>query len=358
MEKKILALFLALIISYILTPLVKKIAINIGAVDKPNERKVHKGNIPRLGGVAIYIAFVSVMLAFSDLTSQMIGILIGGTIIMALGIIDDLIELSPKYKLLGQILAAIIIIISGVKVNVITNPIGSGSIPLGFLSIPITILWIIGIINAINLIDGLDGLASGVSIIALGMLAVTSWLSGQHTILVTLCLAASTLGFLRYNFNPAKIFLGDSGSMFLGFNLAALSILGMTKSAAMVSVFIPIVILGIPISDTFIAVVRRYINGQSIFKADKGHLHHQLLALGMSQKQAVLTIYVICIFFGAVAFVLTKISTTQALIVFLALATVIAIIAGKMGMLVKHHKGIGGQINWMEQLNDKYHKGI
>lgn len=354
MTLKALALFIAFFITFALTPLTKKVAVYIGAIDKPNERKIHQGIIPRLGGVPIYFGFMLTMIIFADMTSQMVGILIGGTIIMIFGVLDDVKELSPKVKILGQVLAAIVLISFGVKVDFVSNPFGGDKIPLYLFSIPITIIWIVGIVNALNLIDGLDGLASGIAIIAAVVLAITSWLTGLHTILVALCLAASTLGFLKYNFNPAQIFLGDSGSMFLGFNLGAFAIVGLTKSAALVSIFIPILILGIPISDTFVAIIRRYINRQPIFKADKGHIHHQLIALGLSQKQAVLIIYAISAFFGMAAFALTKINKTQALIIFIAVIIIVGITVLKIRQLVNNKKSMG-HTNWLEHANNKFH---
>ncbi|WP_227762385.1 MraY family glycosyltransferase [Zhaonella formicivorans] len=321
------------------TPFVKKLAIKIGATDAPNARKVHKQVMPRLGGLAIYLAFTLTVLFTQPLTTQVLGLLLGGLIIMLVGLLDDTYGLSPKVKLLGQIVAALVAVQFGYRVEFITNPFNGGIIDLVDLklSTPVTLFWIIGITNAINLIDGLDGLAAGTSAIAAVTMAVVAWSEGLPEIAVlALILAAAVLGFLKYNFNPAQIFMGDSGSLFLGFNLGALAIEGLTKGATVISLFIPIVILGIPIMDTMFAIIRRFSNGQPIFQPDKKHLHHCLLELGLSHKQTVLAIYGINVFLGASAVLLNRLSTAQSYMVLIGIATLVLIGANKLGVLSGH----------------------
>ncbi len=283
------------------TPFIRRLANKIGAVDLPNQRKVHKEPMPRLGGMAIYLGFVAAALLLVDLSNKVIGLLLGGTIILILGIIDDVRGISPKTKLMGQAAAALVVIAFGIKIQFITNPFDS-LIFLGSLSIPITLLWLVGVTNAVNLIDGLDGLASGISAIALFTFSYIAYTNQQFTVsLLTFLLAGCIIGFLRYNFYPATIFLGDSGSMFLGFNIAALAVFGLLKGVTLVALVIPLTILGVPIFDTFFAIVRRRREHQPIFKADKKHIHHRLLNRGLSHWQAVLIIYLISLCFSASA---------------------------------------------------------
>lgn len=333
MEAKILGIIVAFLITLGVTPLVRKLAFKIGAVDRPNDRKVHCRTMPRLGGVAIYIGFMMAMLFTQELDQRIIGLLIGSTFIVALGVMDDILDISPWIKLIGQIVGAFILISFGIEVIRITNPFG-GTFELGYLSIPVTILWIVGVTNAVNLVDGLDGLAGGLATIAALCLAVIVWLEGTFTVVApALILGASTIGFLKYNFNPAKIFMGDSGSMFLGYVLSALSIIGLTKGAAVLSVFAPIFIIGIPIFDTVFAIVRRFMNHQPIFKADKEHLHHCLLEMGLTHKQTVLAIYVVNIILGASGVLLTQLTTAQSFMVFVVVMLGAFIGANKVGVL-------------------------
>jgi len=306
---------LALAISLALTPFVKAFAVKIGALDVPDHRKVHTRVMPRLGGLAIYAAFTAVILLFlpwmpSGLLSSndrnLIGALLcGGTLIVLLGALDDRFQLNAKLKFLVQIAAACVVVFGfGVKIDLVNIPFGSAMQPMADgLAIPLTIFWIVGVTNAINLIDGLDGLAAGVSGIAIGTILVMAALMGQGSvILLSTVLLGAVAGFLHYNFHPAKIFMGDSGSLFLGFALAMLSMLGF-KQITVVSFVTPILIIGVPLSDTFFAIVRRWVNKKPIFAPDKGHLHHRLQQLGFSHRQAVLIIYGIAAFFGACAIV-------------------------------------------------------
>jgi UDP-GlcNAc:undecaprenyl-phosphate GlcNAc-1-phosphate transferase len=325
----------AFIITYGITPLVRKVAVRIGAVDRPNSRKVHRFLMPCLGGVAIYVGFLAVVLATQPLSRSMWGLLLGSTVILILGIVDDLRDLSPKVKLLGQIAAALLVVPFGIKVEFLTNPF-DGVFQLGLFSIPVTVFWLIGVTNAINLIDGLDGLAAGVGGVAATTLAVVAWTEGQMTIVyLAVILAASTFAFLRYNFQPARIFMGDGGAMFLGFTLAALAIMGLTKSATFISLLVPVVILGIPILDTMFAIVRRYANHKPIFQADRDHLHHRLLALGLTQRQTVLIIYALSVVLSGSAVLLTQLTTAQGVVTLIILSILFIVVAEKVGVIGK-----------------------
>lgn len=326
---------LAFGIAFLLTPGVIKLAPKWGAVDRPNFRKVHNRTMPRMGGLAIYLSFVLTLLFTQPLNdTRLIGLLIGSTLIVLVGLADDIWNLSPRLKLCGQILAALVLVVMGIEVQYITNPLSGGLVSLGFLAAPLTVLWLVGVTNAVNLIDGLDGLAAGVSIVAATTLAIVGWRAGQIGIAVwALILAGGTLGFLRYNFYPARLFMGDSGAMFLGFNLAALSLLSFTKSTTAFSLIIPFIILGIPILDTLCAIIRRSVAGQPIFQADKEHLHHRLLELGLSHRKTVLIIYALSATFSLSAIALTYFSRPEAMLLLGGLTVGTLIGAGKLGVL-------------------------
>ena len=324
---------IAFIISFVITPVIKKIAFRVGAVDRPDMRKVHSGLMPRLGGLAVYLAFTVTVLVSGPLSKSMFGLLVGGSLIMLIGMVDDIRDISPRAKLLGQVMAAGVLVAFGIKISFITNPLG-GLIYLDWLGIdwgiPLTIFWIVGVTNAVNLIDGLDGLAGGLASIAALTLGVIGWFETEMSIVLpAVILSASIMGFLKYNFHPAKIFMGDSGSLFLGFMLSGLSVIGLTKGAAVVSIFVPILILGIPIFDTLFAITRRYFNNQPILAADKEHLHHKLLALGLSHRQTVLVMYAFSIVLSVSAVFLTFLSTAQAFLVFLGI-TILALVGANM----------------------------
>lgn len=293
-----LTLIVCFFISILITPIVIKVAYKVGATDRPNKRKVHQTLMPRLGGLAIYISFLVGVLIFQPENQYSTSIMIGSGIIIITGIFDDLFELSAKIKLLAQVIAAFVVVLyGGLEITFINLPLG-GLFEFGYLSIPLTILWIIGITNAINLIDGLDGLAAGVSSIALISISGMAIIMGNHYVVaIGSILLVSTLGFLYYNFHPAKIFMGDTGALFLGYMIAVLSLLGF-KNVTFVSFIVPIIILGVPISDTVFAIVRRIINKQPISMPDKSHLHHCLLRLGYTHRQTVLLIYALATFLG------------------------------------------------------------
>ncbi len=332
-----LSFVLAFAVSLLITPLIKKVGFRIGAIDRPDARKIHARIMPRTGGLAVYLAFTMTVLITTPLSKPIIGLLVGGTLILILGLIDDVKDISPRVKLLGQILAAGVLVAFGVKILFVTNPFGSLLYLkwYGFdFGIPLTILWIVGVTNAVNLIDGLDGLAGGLASIAAMTIAVIAWYEGQFLIVLpAIALSASVLAFLKYNFYPAKIFMGDSGSLFLGYMLAGMSVIGLTKGAAVFSVFVPVLILGIPIFDTLFTIVRRFINNQPIFEADREHLHHRLLAIGLSHRQTVLIIYVVNCLLGASAVLLTFLTTAQAFAVFLGITILVLISANRVGVL-------------------------
>jgi UDP-GlcNAc:undecaprenyl-phosphate GlcNAc-1-phosphate transferase len=315
--------FLILVVAftsvYLLTPLVGKLALKIGAVDVPGDRKVHQKVMPRLGGLGIYLSFIVIMLLTQEMSRPLVGLLLGGTCITLLGVCDDIFNLPARVKLAGQILAALLVVAFGVRVEFLTNPFHN-MIVLGHLAIPVTIFWIVGVTNALNLIDGLDGLAAGTVVISALTLAASAWLEG-HVFIVfwTLLLASCVLGFLPHNFHPARIFMGDNGSMFLGFNLAVLSILGLGKGVTAISLFIPVLIVGTPLLDTVLAVARRLVNHRPLFQADKQHLHHCLLGMGLSQRQTVLVLYLVNICLGGSALLLSILTTEQSIILLIGL---------------------------------------
>ena len=337
-------LVLCFLLSLILTPLVKKVAIAIGATDRPDPRKVHQKIMPRLGGLAIYISFMIGFLVLGLVNDRTTPIIMGSFIIIITGILDDKFQLSAKVKLMGQILASLLVVLNGVVIEYINIPFG-GQLELGYLSIPLTILWIVGITNAINLIDGLDGLAAGVSSIAMITISGMAFLKGDLFVFsLGLILLASTLGFLVHNFYPAKIFMGDTGALFLGFMISVLSLLGF-KNVTMISLVIPVIILAVPISDTFFAIIRRFVNKTPISEPDKSHIHHCLLRNGFSHRQTVLLIYAMAAMCGLTAFIFSQATLRGALLVIIVLLIGIEIIVEKIGLVGKEYKPLLNFIN-------------
>ncbi len=341
MPNYMLAFLIAIGAALVVTPGVILFAAKTGAMDAPDARKVHKKPIPRIGGIGIYIAFMAGMLVVmsmnvltEEVSHELIGLLFGGSLIVLLGIIDDYKNLPAKVKLVGQIIAAtVLVVVFDVRIDFITDPFGD-YLFLEFMAIPATIFWIVGLTNTVNLIDGLDGLAAGVSTIA----CITIFLVAlqQDILLVavlTAALGGAAMGFLYYNFNPARIFMGDSGSMFLGYMLAGISIIGAVKCAATIALIVPILALGLPILDTAFAIVRRYRGGVPIFKPDKGHLHHRLLDLGFTQRQAVLLMYVISALLGLSAVALTEVSPQFAILIVGLVVAAVLFGAKKIGIL-------------------------
>ncbi|MGX6446095.1 glycosyltransferase family 4 protein [Neobacillus sp. K501] len=333
-----LTLMICFVSAILLTPFVKKFAYKIGATDKPDQRKVHEKLMPRLGGLSIYLSFIIGIIIIHPTNQFHIPILLGSLIIIFTGIIDDIKDISPLLKLSGQITAAFIVVVMGdMNVEFINLPFG-GQVNFGIFSIPLTMIWIIGITNAINLIDGLDGLAAGVSSIALFTIAGMALVMGNiYVMLIALIVAVSSLGFLLYNFYPAKIFMGDSGSQFLGYIIGVLSLLGF-KNITFISLIIPIIILGVPISDTFFAIIRRLINKKPISSPDKSHLHHCLLRTGFTHRQTVLLIYAMSIVFGLAAFIFSQATVWGSLIVIATLLLVIELFVEKIGLVREDYK--------------------
>lgn len=307
MYKIFAALFATMLMSALLVPIVRKFAIKIGAVDSPNKRRVNLKPMPTLGGLAIFIAFNVTNFFFlrnQYPQKQLFALFIAECIIILTGVIDDIYELKPKQKLLGIIIAALVVYyVAGVKMTTFSIPF-VGLFHLKLLSMPVTLIWIIAITNAINLLDGLDGLATGVSIIALTTSAITSFFflnnTGGFVSILMLTLVAALIGFLPYNFNPASIFLGDTGALFIGFMISVFSLYGL-KNATFISLIIPIIILGVPITDTVYAILRRMLNKKPIFEADKHHLHHRLMQMGLTHRQTVLVIYGIALIFSFIS---------------------------------------------------------
>ena len=317
--KLLAALVLSVVVAFAATPLVKSLAYKVGAVDVPKDnRRMHKTPIPRLGGLAIFIAFLFSVLLFAKIDRQMQGILLGAIMIVILGVLDDIMTLKALPKFLVQIAAAGVAIYHGCVIQFLSNPNVFSTetyLNLGWLSVPVTIIWIVAITNAVNFIDGLDGLAVGVSAISTASLLVIALMVQETEICIVLAaLLGACLGFIPYNKNPAKIFMGDTGSTSLGFILACLSVQGLFKFYAIISFAVPFLVLGVPIFDICFAFLRRIAKGQNPMKADRGHVHHRLIDMGFSQKQAVAISYMITAILGLAAVLLTSSGELKALI--------------------------------------------
>lgn len=330
----VLALLVALAVSFLMTPVVKTFAYKVGAIDVPKDaRRMHKVPIPRLGGLAIFIGFMVSILLFAEITPELRSILLGAVIIVVLGVVDDIMALPAMLKFVVQIVAALIPATHGVRILAFSNPnVFSENLywVLGGLSIPFTVLWIVAITNSVNLIDGLDGLANGVSAISATTMLVIALASDQSAVAVVLAaLVGACVGFMPYNMNPAKMFMGDTGATFLGYILATMSIQGLFKYYAVISFVVPFLILGLPIFDTTFAFIRRIAHGQSPMHPDRSHIHHRLIDMGLNQKQAVATLYVISAILGLSAVVLTTGGEQKAMLLFLALC-IVAVVAARV----------------------------
>ncbi|MCJ7712330.1 MAG: undecaprenyl/decaprenyl-phosphate alpha-N-acetylglucosaminyl 1-phosphate transferase [Chloroflexi bacterium] len=331
----IAAFVVAALLALVLTPLVLRVAIRLDNVDRPDDRRVNAAPIPRGGGVAVAVAFLVVAVGGIALNAQtgavplpwtldpseLIALLAGGVVATLLGMLDDTFQLRARWQLVGQLVLAGLAVAAGITVTYLNNPFGPGNISLSEpFAIGFTMLWIVGMINSINFIDGLDGLSSGIALIAaatLGLISMTTAIGQPFIAILCFALAGSLLGFLRWNFHPATIFIGTSGVMFVGYTLAVLSILGSAKVA------VALLVLGVPILDTFWIIVRRVAGGRSPFSPDRGHIHHRLLDLGLSQSQTVLVIYAICIALAVLTFVL---SGTGQVYAFLGLAVAFGLV--------------------------------
>ncbi len=331
----IFAFIISFIFSFGSTPFVKKLAYKIGAIDVPKDnRRMHKKPTPRVGGLAIIFGFLVAVLCFAHPTRQLWATLAGAAIIAVMGVIDDCKDLDARLKFVVQIVAALVVIIGGnIRINVFTNPNILSDNPYWilphWLSIALTVFWIVFITNAVNFIDGLDGLAAGVSAIMTVSLVFISIRTGEYQIaLMGIALMGACFGFLPYNFNPASIFMGDTGSTFLGFMLATMSIQGVFKSYAVISFAVPLLILGLPLFDASFAMIRRILTGKSPMVADRGHLHHRLMDMGFSQKQTVFILYAISGVLGICAVLLAESGTLRALL--LLICVLIFIFIGSM----------------------------
>ena len=336
----VVAFAFAALIALALTPSVRRWAIRLDAVDRPGHRRVNTSPIPRGGGVAVAAAFILVTLGllaanaafdfvdvpFTVRIGDLVALLAGGALAAAFGVIDDYFDLRARWQFLFQLILAALAIWLGYQVDFINNPFGSGIIFLdGPFGIGFTVLWIAGMINSINFIDGLDGLSSGIGLIAvttLGLISLSTQVGQPFVAILCFALGGALLGFLRWNFHPASIFVGTSGVMFLGYVLALLSILGTAKVA------VALLVLGVPIIDAFWIIVRRLVQGRSPFSPDRGHLHHRLLDLGLSHRQTVVLIYGICLALSILAMLLTGVTQLYAFAgVFVAIGFVLFILA-------------------------------
>ena len=328
------ALLVAIAVSFLMCPLVKSFAYKIGAIDVPKDnRRMHKKPVPRLGGLAIFMGFMVSILLFASIDHEMQGILLGAVIIVVLGVVDDMTPLRAYFKFFVQIVAALVAVFHGVVIETLSNPNIFSQSPywnLGWIAIPVTVLWIVGITNAVNLIDGLDGLACGVSTIsALTMLVIALLVSESGIAVIMASLVGACLGFMPYNRNPAKMFMGDTGSTFLGYILATISIQGLFKYYAIVSFAVPFLILGLPMFDTLFAIIRRLAHGQNPMAPDRGHIHHRLIDMGLNQKQAVAALYVVSSILGLSAVVLTASGAVKAMLLMMTLI-IVAYIASRV----------------------------
>lgn len=339
--------FITFLISLALTPLVRWFALKIGAVDLPNARRMNTVPMPTMGGLSIFITFCfSSLILFKDAVplDYLLKLLLGGFIIVLVGVIDDLRELKPLQKTIGIVIAAAeIYFVAGIRFEEFSLPY-FGMIHFGWLSFPMTVFWILAITNAFNLIDGLDGLASGVSIIALGTIGIIGFFFlHRDTIFIPILifiLVSAIAGFFPYNFYPASVYLGDTGALFLGFMISVLSLQGL-KSATIVTVVTPMIILGVPITDTVFAIIRRKINKQPISSADKMHLHHRLLSLGFTHRGAVLTIYALALLFSLVAFLLSYSDNTAGIVLLIcSLLLGMELFAELIGLMGPNHQPI------------------
>ncbi|MDD4028061.1 MAG: MraY family glycosyltransferase [Bacilli bacterium] len=337
--KIILILLVTFFASFAITPLIRKIAFHIKCVDKPNKRRVNIVSMPTLGGLAIFISFLIGIMFFCDKTIEMIPILIGGSIIIILGIIDGINPIRARYKLVGQILAALVVVLYGN--TIIQNITAFGYvINFGIFSYPITVFFIVAMINAINLIDGLDGLAAGISSIyflTIGIIAVILNKIGGIDIQLSFIMLGATLGFLVHNFYPAKIYLGDTGSMFLGFIISIIALLGF-KNVTLTSLIVPILILGIPIFDTVCAIIRRIIKRKPIGEADKQHLHHQFLNMNYSHRTTVLIIYMINILFALASIIYILKNRNLGIFIYVVILVIVVWIITQTSIIIEKNK--------------------
>ena len=305
----ILSFFIAFVASFLLTPLAIKLAPKVGAMDVPKDaRRMHKKAMPRFGGMAIFLGVAISMVYLLHMSQKTMIILAGGTAMYLLGVVDDIHNLRARTKFLGQIAIATAMYFGDVKVSFLSNFFGYGKAELNeVVCLIVTIIWIVGVTNSVNLVDGLDGLAAGTVAIASLCIAYVGYIHGMYlSTSAMLALAGGALGFLPFNFYPSKIFMGDSGSLFLGFMMSTLSIVGLVKQATVVAVVIPVLVMGFPIFDTLFAIFRRLVKRRPIMEADRLHLHHRLITLGYGQRRATLMLYCVSGIMGVAAVTVSR----------------------------------------------------
>ena len=335
--------FMSCALSLLLTPIVRRVAGYFQCLDCPSDRKVHTRPIPRLGGIALYLAFYLPFIGaifYPPFMGEGIAsrcslewIVVGSTLVFLLGVVDDIVRLKAVPKLTVQVIAAFCAYLGGLGICRIDLPWDS-VLTLGSFSLPVTLFWFVLVINAINLVDGLDGLAAGLTLFASLVLLALSVIAGKYLVAMGLAAVAGvSLGFLRYNFYPACIFMGDSGSYFLGYMLAALSILGSMKSEATVAILIPIIALGVPLVDAVLAPLRRIVLGKHPFKPDRNHIHHKLLKLGLTHRNAVLLLYGATILLGVFTLLIVKFHDERSALILLALGVIVVIALRRLGYL-------------------------
>lgn len=335
-----LMLFLiGLAVTMLATPLVKRLAVKLNAIDYPSSRRINTVPVPRMGGVAIFCGLIAALIAQyvgttyfdwpvvfiphpkMDVDYRLLGV--SALVVFLTGLVDDLKSLRPIQKLVGQIVAASIAAAAGLLIGDIVNPFGPGELALGWLAYPITVVYLVAFANIINLIDGLDGLAAGITAIASISLFVLTLMSGRlDAAALAVALAGCCVGFLRFNFNPASIFMGDSGALTLGFLLGVVALLGVTRTAALTTLIVPLIVAGVPIIDTFAAIIRRRRGHTSIGQADKGHIQHRLISQGFNQRQAVLLIYAWSILLSIGAFAITQVTPGPRIAIFVVLVVI------------------------------------
>lgn len=332
-----LAFLFSVLLAFAMTPAIRVLAFKLGAVDVPKDaRRMHKTPIPLIGGLGIFLSFsISTLLFLEKIDLKILGFLLGMLVMVVIGIIDDVKDIGAMKKLLGQLIASLFPVLTGTRIDSVIL-FGETHIFPEWLSILLTIVWIVGITNAINLIDGLDGLACGVSVISSFCLVLTAIMSSSQTLLplLSLLLAGACLGFLPFNMHPAKMFMGDTGALMLGYALSTISVLGVFKFNALVSFLVPFLILGLPASDTITSIIRRILHHKSPFEADRGHLHHKLIDMGFSQRASVLILYAISALLGICAVMFSSDNVLVAFFVLIIGVTVLAIDV----MLIKSSK--------------------
>ncbi|WP_090085944.1 MraY family glycosyltransferase [Lentibacillus persicus] len=338
-----------MLVSLLITPVMIKFAGWVKATDKPDFRKVHTAPIPTLGGLAIFVSFLIGVLILQPAGDYHVAILTGAFVIVGLGFFDDIFNLAAKTKFITQLAVALFVVYwGGLQMEFINLPFG-GEIEFGFFSSIVTILWIVGVTNAINLIDGLDGLAAGVSSIALLTLAVMAVIMGNvYVATMAFILFFSTSGFLRYNFFPAKIFMGDTGALFLGYMIGVLALLGF-KNVTVISFIIPIFILGVPITDTLIAMIRRFINKQPLSSPDSAHLHHRLIRAGFTHKQTVLFIYALSAMFCISAILFSMTTVWGSIVIFSITLLTMQVLIENLEMINSDYKPLTNFVKLLRQ---------